>query len=593
MFRILKYLKPYTLFIIVILCLTGVQVYANLQLPDYMAKIVDSGIVLNNRHIIWSTGLDMIIITLIGGVCAIIAGYFSSRAATGFARDIRNKVFRKVEGFSKAELDRFSTASLITRSTNDIQQIQLVMILLLTLVLFAPMMGFGAIIKAVHLAPSMSWIIALAVVAVIAVVSVFFVFSLPKFRRLQKLVDKLNLVTRENLTGLRVIRAFNREKYEEGKFEQTNRELTSINLFINRLQSALQPVMLLIFNFTSILIIWVGAHYVNTNSLQIGSVIAFMQYAILVIMAFLMITFIFILLPRAAVSAGRIMEVLDTDPVIKDPAQPKHIADTKEVTVEFRHVFFKYAGADEDVLHDITFTALPGEITAIVGSTGSGKSSLINLIPRFYDVNEGQVLINGVDVRDLKLHELHDLIGYIAQKSVLFSGTVASNIKYGKPEAKDNEIEDAARTAQAENFIRKLEKGFASPIAQEGSNVSGGQKQRLSIARALVKQTPIYIFDDSFSALDFTTDAALRQALIPKIQHTTVIIVAQRISTVINAQKIVVLDQGKVVGIGTHTQLMKDCQVYQEIASSQLSPEELRHALTAPAKKLKPLEDEA
>jgi len=592
MFRILKYLKPYTLAIIIIFCLTAVQVYANLQLPDYMAKIVDQGIVLNNRHIIWSTGLAMIIITMFGGISAIIAGYFAARSATGFAMNLRTRVFKKVESFSKVELDRFSTASLITRSTNDIQQIQLVMILLFTLVLFAPMMGIGAVIKALHLAPSMSWIIALAVASVITVVGVFFIFSLPRFRKLQKLIDKLNLVTRENLTGLRVIRAFNREKYEENKFEQTNRELTAINLFINRLQSALMPVMLLIFNFTSILIIWVGAHYINTGRLQIGSVIAFMQYSILVIMAFLMITFIFILLPRAAVSAGRILEVLDTDPVIKDPPEPNHITDKQRVTVEFRHVSFKYTGADEDVLSDINFTARPGEVTAVVGSTGSGKSTLINLIPRFYDTSEGQVLLNGVDVRDLKLHELHDLIGYIAQKSVLFSGTVASNIKYGKMHAEDSEVKEAARIAQAENFIRKLEDEFDSPIVQEGANVSGGQKQRLSIARALIKQSPIYLFDDSFSALDFTTDTALRKALEPKVKDSTVIIVAQRISTVINAQKIVVLDQGQVVGIGTHSQLMKDCQVYQEIASSQLSPEELRHALTAQPQHLKPIEGE-
>ncbi|MGD0284128.1 MAG: ABC transporter ATP-binding protein [Candidatus Saccharimonadales bacterium] len=589
MFRILKYLKPFIAAVVAIFVLMAIQVYCNLQLPDLMAKIVDQGIVPDNRHMIWTTGLTMIIITLIGGVSAIIVGYFAARTATGFAKNIRNLVFKKVESFSKAELDHFSTASLITRSTNDIQQIQLVMVLLFTLVLMAPMMGFGAIIKAIHLAPSMSWIIAVAVTAVIVTVGTFFVFTLPRYRRLQKLVDKLNLVTRENLTGLRVIRAFNREDYEENKFEQTNQELTRINLFINRLQSALMPVMLLIFNFTSILIIWIGAHYVNTNHLQIGSVIAFMQYAIQVILSFLMITFIFILLPRAAVSAGRVIEVLDTDPVIKDPTEPKQLADNNRVSVEFRDVSFSYAGADEDVLSNISFTAQPGEVTAIVGSTGSGKSTLINLIPRFYDATKGQILVNGIDVRDLSLTDLHELIGYISQRSVIFSGTIASNISYGTEQASDDVIREAARVAQAENFIHKLEHSYESPIAQEGANVSGGQKQRLSIARALVKQPPIYLFDDSFSALDFTTDAALRRALAPKTKNATVIIVAQRISTVINAQKIVVLDQGRIVGVGDHRELMRSCEVYQEIASSQLSPDELRHALTSP-QHLKPKE---
>jgi ATP-binding cassette subfamily B multidrug efflux pump len=582
MLRILKYLKPYWLAIIVIFLLTIVQVYANLQLPDYMAKIVDKGIISGNRHLIWSTGVTMILITLLGGAGAIGAGYFGSRTATGFAMNLRQRVFDKVESFSKTELDHFSTSSLITRSTNDITQIQTVMVLIFTLVIMAPIMGIGAIIKAYNLAPSMTWIIALAVVAVIAVVGVFFALTVPKFKRLQKLVDKLNLVTRENLIGLRVIRAFNRESYEEAKFEQTNQELTGVNLFVNRFQSGLQPSMLLIFNFTSILIIWVGAHYVNTGSIQIGSVIAFMQYAILVITSFLMITFIFIFLPRGAVSAGRILEILETDPAIKDPDNPSILKNRRNVGIEFKHVSFSYDGADDNVLSDVSFTAAPGEVTAIVGSTGSGKTTLIDLIPRFYDATKGEVMVGGIDVRELGLTDLHDLIGYISQRSVLFSGTVTSNIAYGRPNASRSEIEEAARIAQAESFIRKLEDSYESPIAQEGSNVSGGQKQRLAIARALVKQPAIYLFDDSFSALDFTTDAALRKALEPKIKYATVIIIAQRISTVINAKKIIVLDRGKIVGIGTHTELMRSCQVYQEIASSQLSPEELIEALDAP-----------
>ncbi len=580
MIRILKYLKPYSLAIFAIFIFTAVQVYANLQLPDYMAKIVDNGIVRGNSHVIWRTGLTMIVVTVIGGIGAIGAGFFGARTATAYAMQLRQRVFKKVESFSKAELDRFSTASLITRSTNDITQIQTVMILIFSLVIMAPMMGVGAIIKAYSIAPAMSWIITLAVVAVFSVIAIFFAITLPKFKKLQKLVDKLNLVTRENLTGLRIIRAFNREDYEENKFDQANKELTAINLFVNRFQSAVQPSMLLIFNFTSILIIWIGAHYVGKGSLQIGSVIAFMQYAILVIMSFLMITFIFIFLPRGAVSAVRITEILDTKPVIKDPIKPVDIANKSQVSVEFKNVSFNYAGADDKVLSDLSFIAKPGQITAIVGSTGSGKSTLINLIPRFYDPTSGQILIGGVDIKELSLKNLRNMIGYISQNSVLFSGTVLSNISYGKQNASKMEVKKAAQIAQAEDFIQKLDNLYDAPIAQEGLNISGGQKQRLSIARALLKQPAIYLFDDSFSALDFSTDAALRQALIPEIKSATVLIIAQRISTVINADKILVLDRGKLVGIGTHSQLIKNCKVYQEIAESQLSNEELSEALT-------------
>ncbi len=576
MFKLFKYLKPYTLAIIAIFILTIVQVFTYLQLPDYMAKIVNQGIVLGNSHLIWTTGLFMVLVTLLGGVCAIGVGFLSAKTSTGFATDLRLRVFKKVESFSKAELDKFSTASLITRSTNDIQQIQFVMILLLSLVLMAPLMGFGAIIKAYAMAPSMSWIIALGVVSILAVVSVFFSVGLPKYQIMQKLIDRLNLVTRENLTGLRVIRAFNRETYEQNKFEKANQDLTSTNLFINRLMSGVQPSMMLIFYFTAILIIWVGAHYVSTKGLQIGSMIAFMQYAIQVVTSFLMISFIFIFLPRAAVCGQRIQQVLRTDPAIQNPASPAQLTDAERVTIDFQHVSFAYGGADDNVLTDISFQARPGETTAIVGSTGSGKSTLIDLILRFYDPTVGQILINGLDIRDLNMSDLRNLLGFVSQRSVLFSGTVESNIAYGQQgQVSEEAIHRAARIAQADGFISKLKEHYQAPIAQEGANVSGGQKQRLAIARALVKKPPVYLFDDSFSSLDFTTDAALRRALEPETKNSTVLIVAQRISTIMHAQKIIVLDQGQIVGVGTHNQLMKSCPVYREIAESQLSTAEL------------------
>lgn len=576
MLRLLKYLKPYILSLVGIFVLVYIQVQTDLQLPDYMATIVNKGIIGKDSGIIISTGGLMLLVSLLGAVCTVGYGFLAVRVAAGFSRNLRDRVFSKVESFSLREFDKFSTASLITRSTNDIQQIQMVLIMLLRMVLAAPIMGIGAIIKAYGKAPSMSWIIALAVAVLFGMVSVIFVIAVPKFRILQKLVDKLNLVTRENLTGLRVIRAFNSEEYEETKFEQANADLTAINLFVNRIMVIMQPFMMLIFNITSIGIVWVGAHLIGTGDLQVGNMIAFMQYAMQVILAFLLITIIFILVPRGQVSAQRVAEVLDTEPIIRDPEEPRKYTPGTRGVVEFKNVTFSYPGADTPVINDITFTAKAGETTAFIGSTGSGKSTLINLIPRFYDVDSGQVLIDGLDVRDVTKVDLCEKIGYVPQKGVLFSGTVNSNIKFGKEDASDEEVRQAATTAQAFDFIMDLENQFDTPIAQGGLNVSGGQKQRLAIARALVKKPEIYIFDDSFSALDLTTDAALRDALSAETKNATVLIVGQRIGTIMNADQIVVLDEGRIVGIGKHRELLKTNPVYKEIASSQLSEEELK-----------------
>jgi len=551
-------------------------VAATLQLPDYMAKIINEGIVRSDNSIIFYNGLLMLLIALSGAVCTIGVGYFSSKIATGFSRDIRNKVFSRVESFSLVEFNKFSTASLITRSTNDIQQIQMVMVLLLRMILQAPIMGLWAIFKAYHLASSLSWIIALAVAVLLGVIFVMFAVALPKFKILQNLVDRLNLVTRENLTGLHVIRAFDNEKLEQAKFEKANVDLTAANLFVNRLMVVMQPAMMLILNLTSVLIVWMGSRLINSGSLEIGSMIAFMQYAMQVIMSFLMISIVFIMVPRASVSAGRVNEVIDTEPIIKNPLKPIFAKNFYGGAVEFKNVTFCYPGADTPVLENISFKTNPGETTAIIGSTGSGKSTLINLIPRFYDVSSGKILLDKVDVRAYKLEDLYAKIGYVPQKGVLFSGTVESNIKYGAPRAAETEVKKSAEISQAEEFIRNLDGKLKAPIAQGGANVSGGQKQRLSIARAIIKKPEIYIFDDSFSALDFKTDSMLRQALKSETENKTVLIVAQRISTILSAEKIIVLNDGKIVGEGTHEQLLKDCNVYREIAYSQLSEEELK-----------------
>jgi len=576
MLKLFKYLKPYTFQLIALIALVFGSVASSLQLPDYMATIINDGIVKSNTNLILYNGLLMLLVALAGAACTVGVGYLASKIATGFSRDIRNKVFSRVESFSQVEFNKFSTASLITRSTNDIQQIQMVMVLLLRMVLQAPIMGIWAIFKAYNLASSLSWIIALAVAILLGVIFVMFAVALPKFKVLQKLVDRLNLVTRENLTGLRVIRAFNNEKLEQAKFEKANVDLTATNLFVNRLMVVMQPVMMLVLNLTSVLIVWIGASFINSGSLDIGNMIAFMQYAMQVIMAFLMISIVFIMVPRASVSADRVNEVIDTEPIIKDPKKPVFAKNLLGGVVEFKNVTFCYPGADTPVLENISFKTNSGETTALIGSTGSGKSTLINLIPRFYDVNSGEILLDGVDVREYRLEDLYAKIGYVPQKSVLFSGTVESNIKYGAPNATNSEVEKSSKISQAEEFVNNFGGKFKAPIAEGGSNVSGGQKQRLSIARAIIRKPEIYIFDDSFSALDFKTDAMLRQALKSETENKTVLIVAQRISTVLSAEKIIVLDEGKIVGEGTHQQLLKDCNVYREIAYSQLSEDELK-----------------
>lgn len=521
------------------------------------------------------SGLQMLGIALISMCATVIVGFLASRVSAGFGRSLRKNVFENVVGFSNTEFDKFSTSSLITRSTNDIQQVQMFMVMFLRLVFYAPILGIGGVIKVINTDTSMSWVIGVAVLAIMALVLVLFGVAMPKFRRMQKLVDKLNLVTREALTGMLVIRAFGTQKTEEQKFENANKDFTNTNLFVSRVMAIMFPVMMLIMNGVMLLIVWVAAHQIDLGKMQVGNMMAFIQYAMLIIMAFLMISMVSIILPRASVSLTRIAEIINTKGTIKDPEKGKEFSKELKGNVEFKNVAFKYPGADDEVLSDINFTAKAGETTAFIGSTGSGKTTLINLIPRFYDITGGQIFVDGVDIRDVSQHDLRDKIGYIPQKGVLFSGTIESNLKYGYEAATEDDLKSAAEIAQAMDFINEKEDGFKTEISQGGTNVSGGQKQRLSIARALVKKPEIFIFDDSFSALDFKTDAALRKALKAKTEGATVLIVAQRISTVMNADQILVLDEGKVVGKGTHRQLLETCEVYQQIALSQLSKEEL------------------
>ena len=527
---------------------------------------------------ILKVGAAMLGLTLLTVAASVSVGFLASRIAAGTAMHLRRDIFKKVESFSSPEFNRFSTASLITRSTNDITQVQTILIMGLRMICYAPIMGVGGIIMALRQSTSMSWVIALAVIVLTGMICVVFSLVMPKFKIIQKLIDRMNLVLRENLNGMSVIRAFGNQDFEFERFKTENTRVTKTNLFVNRVLVFMMPMMMLIMNGITLLIVWVGAHQIADSAMQVGDMMAFMQYAMQIIMAFLMISMIFIMVPRASVSAERIAEVLAVDPVIKNPESPVSFPGTKPGQLVFDHVSFSYEGADEDVLHDISFTANPGETTAFIGSTGSGKSTLINLIPRFYDVTRGAIRLDGTDIRRVKLKELRDKIGYIPQKGVLFSGTIASNLRYGRDEATDEELKIAADIAQATEFIEKGEDGYNRDIAQGGANVSGGQKQRLSIARALVKQPDLYIFDDSFSALDFKTDTALRAALKGYTKDATVLIVAQRINTIMNAEQIIVLDHGRVVGIGTHKELLKSCETYQEIASSQLSKEELENA---------------
>lgn len=521
------------------------------------------------------TGGTMLLISLLGGVCTVAVGYTASRTAAGVARDIRRDVFQKVESFSNAEFNNFSTASLITRSTNDVTQVQLVTFLVLRLVFFAPILGIGGVIRALGKGASMSWIIAAAVLTLLGMILIVFMVALPKFKIIQSLIDRLNLVTRENLSGMMVIRAFNKQDFEQNRFDKANTDLTSTLLFVSRVMVTMMPFMMLIMNGLSLLIIWVGSHQVAEANMQVGDMIAFLQYTMQIVFAFLMLTMMFIFLPRAAVSGTRIADVLEKDLSIKDPEDPKQFPVPFEAEIEFRNVSFKYPDAQENVIHDISFTARPGETTAIIGSTGCGKSTVINLIPRFYDVTDGQILLDGVDIRDVRQSELRDRIGYVPQKGTLFSGTIESNLHYADENASDETLRDALDIAQASEFVFSNGDGLAAEISQGGGNVSGGQKQRLAIARALVKKPPIYIFDDSFSALDFKTESALRKALQEETSASTVLVVTQRVATVKQADQIIVLDEGRVMGQGTHQELMASCETYQEIAQSQLSKEEL------------------
>ena len=540
---------------------------------EYVALGMDTTKI-QNQYIL-QTGIAMLLITLVSGLCAIGVGYLSARTAAGMAMDVRRALFQRVEGFSSAEIDKFSTASLITRSTNDITQVQMVVMMIMRIVFYAPIIGVGGVIRAIGKATSMWWIIALAVVILLGLIVTVFSIALPKFTSIKKLIDRLNLVTRENLSGMMVIRAFNMQAYEEECFDKANQDLTSTMLFISRVMVIMMPVMMLLMNCTMLLIIWVGSHEVAQSQIQVGDMMAFMQYAMQIVFAFLMMSMMFIMLPRAAVSGDRIADVLETEPLIKDPEQPKQFSTPFRGAVEFRNVNFRYPGAEEDVLHDISFTAQPGQTTAFLGTTGSGKSTIVSLIPRFYEVAEGGVYIDGVNIKEVTQHDLRDKIGYVPQKSSLFSGTIESNLRYADENASEESLKLATDIAQASEFIFSREEGMQAEIAQGGANVSGGQKQRLAIARALVKQPPIYIFDDSFSALDYKTDSALRKSLKEKTSDSTLLIVTQRIATIKNAEQIIVLDEGRIVGKGTHHELMQKCEVYQGIALAQLSKEEL------------------
>ena len=571
---VLRYYRPYVWLVILNLIFLFGQAMCELALPGYMSDIINNGIVPQDMGYIRKIGIIMIAVSA-ATVCFSLAGSFiAARVSAKSSRDIRHALFTRVIAFSASELEEFSTASLITRSTNDVQMVQQATVMILRLACFAPMMGIGAVVRALDTSVSLSWTIGLALLVILCIMAMAFFLVFPKFKVLQSKLDNLNLIMKERLSGVLVIRAFNTQKTEEGRFDEANRELTKINMFVNRAMSFMMPALMFVMNGVSILIVWAGAHLVEADKLMIGDMLAYLQYAMHVIMSFLFITMIFIMIPRAAVSAQRIGRVIDTEPAIEDPEEPETVS-SHEGRVEFRNVSFAYPDAEEKALENVTFTAEPGRTTAVIGGTGSGKSTLVSLIPRFYDVTEGQVVIDGVDVRDMTQHDLRDRIGYVPQKGLLFSGTIASNLRYGGDEATDEELMEAVETAQAKDFVMEKECGLDEEVAQGGTNVSGGQKQRLSIARALVKKPEIYIFDDSFSALDFKTDKALRDALAEKVGGSTIIIVAQRINTIIDADRIIVMDDGRIAGTGTHQQLMESCDVYREIALSQLSEEEL------------------
>lgn len=574
MIKLFRFLKPYTASIVVIIALLFAQVLSDLYLPTLMADIVDKGLQNKDVNYILKIGAFMLVIAAGGTLCAIIATYLSSKTAVGFGTILRQKTFAKVESFSLHEFDKLGTATLITRTTNDVTQIQQVSVLIFSMMITAPLTCIGGVIMALQQDASLAWVLVVVIPILFGVIGLTLRKGLPLFKVMQEKIDKLNLVLREKLTGIRVIRAFNRIDREQVRFDEANEDLMDNAIKINLIMAVLMPVMMLIMNVTTVALIWFGAIRIDNGSMQIGSLLAFIQYATQILFSLLMLVMLFIMVPRAQVSAVRINEVLETKLDIIDPDQSKS-ANSQRGYVEFKKVSFRYPGADQPALRDITFAVKPGELTAIIGGTGSGKSTLINLITRFYDVENGSVLVDGVDVREMSQKALRAKIGFVPQKTVLFTGSIAENIRYGKQEASMEEIEHAAQVAQATEFISEIEAGFEHHIAQGGTNVSGGQKQRLSIARALIRKAEIYIFDDSFSALDFKTDAKLRAALKPEIANSTVFIIAQSVSTVRDADRIIVLDDGEISGMGTHKELIENCKVYREIVASQLSKEEL------------------
>lgn len=574
MIKLSKYLKPYRIAIIITLSLVLLQSLSDLFLPKLMSDIVDNGIVKGNVGYIWRIGGLMLVFAALSAICTVISSFLSSKVSMGYGKDLRSKVFARVESFSFHEFDKFSAATLITRTTNDITQVQMVTIMMLRMMAFAPLMFIGGIIMAVSTQPKLSLILVFSLPVIFITVMTISKKAMPLFRLMQKRIDKVNLVLRENLTGIRVIRAFNRTEDEKKRFDKANYDLTDTAIIINKMMSAMMPVMMLLMNLTTIAIIWFGGIRINNGLMQVGSLMAFIQYAMQIMFSLVMVSQIFIMIPRASASATRINEVLETVPEINDPDVVKN-AGEKRGYVEFKNVTFSYPGAEQPAINDISFISGPGEITAIIGGTGSGKSTLINLIPRFYDIDSGSILIDDVDIREMSQEKLRAKIGYVPQKAVLFTGTISENIRYGKIDGSPEEIKHASDIAQATEFVDNMEDKFESFISQGGTNISGGQKQRLSIARALVRKPEIYVLDDSFSALDFKTDAKLRAALKREVKDSTVIIVAQRVSTVMSADRIIVLDEGRLVGVGTHKELLKTCTVYREIVSSQLSEEEL------------------
>lgn len=572
--KVLHYFKPYSPYVALVLVVLFCHAMCELALPGYMSDIINNGIVKGDMSYIYKTGGMMLLIAGVGVTCSIINSLLASRIASFASRDTRSALFKKISSFASAEFDQFQTSSLINRATNDIQTVQQTTILVIRMAFFAPIMGIGALIKALNTSVSLTWTVALALLAIIVIMVFQFLMVMPKFSVLQTKLDKLNLIVGERLSGLLVVRAFNSEKYEENRFEKANDELNKIGIFVNRAMSFMFPALMLVMNLSSILIVWVGAGMIDSRNLMIGDMLAFLQYSMHVIMSFLIITMMFIMVPKAVVSANRIGEILSVEPSINDPENPAKLDDIKGV-LEFKNVDFAYPDAEEKTLENLSFKAEPGKTTAIIGSTGSGKSSLVNLIPRFFDVTGGEITLDGINIKDINQHELREHIGVVPQKGLLFSGTIASNLAFGKPDATEEEMYDALETAQAIDFVNEMPNKLDTEVSQGGTSVSGGQKQRLSIARALIKNPQVYIFDDSFSALDFKTDNNLRKALKEKVGNSTFIIVAQRINTIIDADQIVVLDEGKIAGVGTHQELLKNNKIYQEIAYSQLSEEEL------------------